>query len=416
MVVVVAATTPLQWEMETSPKWDTMLKTHKIALAPNNKQRAWFAQQCGYARFAYNHALSDFKSALENDEFLSTSKLNERFNVAKKAFAWTKAQDQVVANKSIFVNLSAAIANWVGKRAKFPKFKKRGKKDAFTTNNQSVRVEGKRIRLPKIGWIKMLEELRFIGKFIKVTISRTAHRWFVSITVDTEDTEAVDASTHPVIGIDVGINTLATLSDGTKYDNPRPLRRYERKLKRAQRRLSKRKGKSNNWYKQLHKVQRIHYRIACIRADNHHKVSTDIVNRVSAIGIETLKITNMLKNKKLAKALSDSGLGGFLSKLKTKAETRDISVTEASQFYASSKTCSSCGQKKKDLTLSERAYQCSACGISIDRDVNAARNLRNVAVGHTETQNACGVQVRPQSEARDTEAGKAVWQQQLLPI
>ena len=107
------------------------LKTHKITLHPNNKERAWFAQQCGYARFAYNHALADFKAGLENDEFLSMTTLNERFNVAKKAYAWTKAQDQVVANKSIFVHLSAAIANWVGKRAKFPKFKKRGKKDSY---------------------------------------------------------------------------------------------------------------------------------------------------------------------------------------------------------------------------------------------------------------------------------------------
>ena len=393
-----------------------MLKTHKIALAPNNKQRAWFAQQCGYARFAYNHALADFKAGLDNDEFLSTTTLNERFNVAKKAYAWTKAQDQVVANKSIFVNLSAAIANWVGKRAKFPKFKKRGKKDAFTTNNQSVRVEGKRIRLPKIGWIKMFEELRFIGKLIKVTISRTADRWFVSITVETtEDTEAVDTSTHPVIGIDVGINTLATLSDGTRYDNPRPLKRYERKLKRANRRLSKRTKGSKNWIKQKWKAARIHYKIACIRTDAHHKATTDIVNKAGAIGIETLKVTNMLKNRKLAKALSDSALGGFLTMLNNKADARDIPVEEADPFYASSKTCSSCGYKKEDLTLSERTYQCSECGISIDRDVNAALNLRNVAVGHTETQNACGVQVRPQSEARDTEAGKAVWQQQPLP-
>jgi len=393
------------------------LKTHKIALNPNNKQRAWFSQQCGYARFAYNHALADFKAGLDNDEFLSPSTLNERFNVAKKAYAWTKAQDQVVANKSIFVHLSAAIANWVGKRAKFPKYKKRGKRDSFTTNNQSVRVEGKRIRLPKIGWIKMFEELRFIGSLIKVTISRTAHRWFASITVETEDIEVVDTSTHPVLGIDVGINTLATLSDGTKYDNPRPLKCYERKLRRAQRRLSKRTKGSQNWIKQKWKVARIHDRIACIRNDAHHKTTTHIVNKVSAISIETLQVTNMLKNKKLAKALSDSGLGGFLDKLKTKAETRDISVTEASQFYASSKTCSSCGRRKKDLTLSERTYQCGQCGISIDRDVNAAINLRNVAVGKpTETQNACGVRVRPQTEARDTEAGKAVWQQQLLPI
>ena len=395
---------------------DMPLKTHKIALIPNNKQYNWFAQQCGYARFAYNYALSDFKSGLENDEFLSTSKLNERFNVAKKTYAWTKTQDQVVANKSIFMNLSAAIANWVSKRAKFPKFKKRGKKDSFTTNNQFVQVEGKRIKLPKIGWVKMFQALRWTGKIMKVTISRTAHRWFVSITVDTEDTEAVDNSTHPVVGIDVGINTLATCSDGSKYDNPRPLKRYERQLRRAQRRLSKRTKGSKNWIRQKWKVARIHYRIACIRNDAHHKATTAIVNKASAIGIETLKVTNMVKNKKLAKALSDSGLGGFLSKLKTKAETLGIPVTEASQFYASSKTCSTCGYKKKDLTLSERTYHCSQCDLSIDRDVNAAINLRNVAVGHTETKNACGVQVRPHTEARETEAGKAVWKQQVLPI
>ena len=396
-----------------------MLKTHKIALNPNNKQRRWFAQQCGYARFAYNHALADFKSELAKDNFLSATELNSRFNKTKQTFAWTKTQDQVVANKSIFNNLSAAIANWVSKRAKFPKFKKKGKRDSFTTNNQCVEVKGKSIKLPKIGWLKMFQELRWIGKIMKVTISRTAHRWFVSITLETEDTEVVDTSTHPVIGIDVGINTLATCSDGTKYDNPRPLKRYERKLKREQRRLSKRVFKSNNWYKQLHKVQRIHYKIACIREDAHHKATTDIVNNTSVIGIETLKITNMLKNKKLAKALADSALGGFLTKLKTKAEALGIPITEADQFYASSKTCSSCGDKKDDLTLKERTYHCSQCRISIDRDINAAINLKHVAVGHTETQNACGVQIRPntvQKKARETETGRAVWKQQVLPI
>ena len=258
MVGVVAPTTPLQRDAESSQIRNIMLKTHKIALNPNNKQRRWFTQQCGYARFAYNHALADFKAELNDDNFLSAAALNKRFNVAKLQHAWTKDMDQVVANKSIFDNLSAAIANWVSKRAKFPKFKGRGHKQSFTTNNQSVRVEGKKIRLPKIGWIKMFQELRFVGKIIKVTISRTAHRWFVSITVETEDTEAVDNSTHPVIGIDVGINTLATLSDGTKYDNPRPLKRYERKLKREQRKLSRKVPKSNNGYKQKLKVARIH--------------------------------------------------------------------------------------------------------------------------------------------------------------
>ena len=423
MVGVVAPATPLQWELESFQNWNTMYRTHKIALNPNNEQRNWFAQQCGYARFAYNHALADFKSELANDNFLSTVQLNKRFNAYKKQYDWTKDMDQVVANKSIFGNLSVAIANWVGKRAKFPKFKRRGKHDSFTTNNQSVEVKGKQIKLPKIGWISMFQALRFVGRIIKVTVSRVAHRWFVSITVDTEDTEVVDNSTHPVVGIDVGINTLATCSDGTKYDNPRPLKGYERKLKIEQRKLSKKVLKSKNWFKQLHKVQRIHYRIACIRNDAHQKATTDIINRVSGIGIETLKVSNMLKNKKVAKALSDSALGGFLSKLKTKAETLGIPVTEADPFFASSKTCSSCGHKKDDLTLKDRMYHCGECGVSIDRDINAAINLRDVAVGRTETQNACGVpnqssvQDTHRLDAQDIETGNCIWTQtKLLPV
>ena len=197
---------------------------------------------------------------------------------------------------------------------------------------------------------------------------------------------------------------MATLSDGTKYDNPRPLKIYERKLRRAQRRISKRTIKSKNWVKQKMKVARIHYKIACIRNDAHHKATTDIVNSVSTIGIETLQVTNMLKNRKLAKALSDSALGGFLSKLKTKAEARSIPVTEADPFYASSKTCSSCGYKKKELKLSERTYHCSECGLQIDRDVNAAINLRNLAAGHAESLNDCGVRVR-----HHTRSEKMLW-------
>ncbi len=355
-------------------------KTHKITLAPTFKKRRWFASQCGYARFAYNQALADFKAGLDQDTFQSWQTLNVNFNKRKRRFEWTHAQDQRAALYAIN-NLGQSIENWVGKRAEFPKFKKRGCRQSYTTDEQSVRVEGTRIKLPKIGWIKMRQALRFVGKFIKVTISRTAHRWFVSITVDTEDTEVVDNSTHPVIGIDVGIRTLATCSDGTQYDNPRPLKRYERKLKREQRKWSRKVRKSKNWFKQKWKVESIHYRIACIRNDAHHKATTDIVNNTSAIGIETLKVTNMLKNKKLAKALSDSALGGFLSKLKVKAAARGIPVIEADQFFASSKTCSSCGHKKEDLTLKERTYHCSQCGVSIDRDINAAINLKPTTVG-----------------------------------
>ena len=417
VIVVSAAATPIGNGIFSETV--IMYKSQKIALEVNNKQRSWFAQQCGYARFAYNHALADFRSELAKGYFLSTVELNKRFNIAKKAHDWVKSQDQVAANKSIFGNLASAISNWVSKRAKFPQFKKKGKKDSFTTNSQFVEVRGKKIKFPKIGWVKMFQALRYEGEIKEVTVSRTAHRWFVSLIIDVGTPERVERSTAPTLGIDVGINTLATLDDGTKYANPKPLKRYERKLKRAQRALSRKVFKSKNWFKQKNKVACIHYRIACIRNDTHHKTTTEIVSRAGAISIETLKITNMLKNRKLAKTLSDSALGGFLAKLKTKAETLGIPVFEAPQFFASSKTCSNCGHKKKDLTLSERTYHCSQCDASIDRDVNAAINLKHLAAGHAESLNACGVQIRPttvQDEARETETGKAIWKQITLPI
>ena len=361
-----------------------MIKTHKITLRPNREQIAWFYQQCGYAKFAYNQALFDFKTELAGDNFLSMYNLNKRFNQKKKAFDWTKSQDQRAAMYAVH-NLGRAIENWKAKHAKFPRFKKRGCKHSYTTDEQSVQTEGKRIKLPKIGWIRTFEELRFVGKIVSVTISRTAHRWFASVSVEVEHTPAVDISTHPTIGIDVGINALATLDNGTTYENPKALKWYARKLKRNQRKLSRKFFLSQNWYKQKRIVERIHYRIACIRNDAHHKATTDILKRASRIGIETLQVTNLLKSRKLAKALSDAALGGFLCKLKTKAETLGILIVQADRFFASSQLCSACGHKKDDLTLSDRQYQCSHCGTSIDRDVNAALNLKHVAAGYAET-------------------------------
>ncbi len=384
-----------------------MIKTHKIALRPNRDQIAWFYQQCGYAKFAYNAALSDFKVELASDTFLSKNRLANRFNQKKKDFDWTASQDQRAAKYAID-NLGHAIANWVAKRTKFPKFKKRGCKHSYTTDEQAVRIKGKRIKLPKIGWVKTFEKLRFVGKIVSVTISRTAHRWFASVSVEVQppihrcpaSCEFVDGfasnvdigtphqierSIYPTIGIDVGISTLATLDNGRKCENPKALKRYERKLKREQRKLSRKVFLSQNWYKQKRIVERLHYRIACIRRDAHHQTTTDILKCVSKIGIETLSVTNLLKNRKLAKALSDASLGGFLEKLKTKAKTLGIPIVQADRFFASSKNCSNCGYKKDDLTLSERDYHCRQCGTSIDRDVNAAINLKHVAVGYTET-------------------------------
>ena len=362
------------------------LKSHKIALNPTDAQKVWFAQQCGYARFAFNNTLSDFKAGLEIDDFRSEVDLNNRWNARKKSYGdWVGKQDQRAGLYAI-KGLANGITRWVDKISRFPKFKKRGCKQSYTTDEQSVKVEGRRIKLPKIGNVKMFQELRFKGKIKRVTISRTAHRWFVSITVDTGKPKTPrDTRGLPVVGVDVGINSLATLDTGKQYPNPRPLQRYERKLAREQRKLSRKTLGSNNWYKQKDKVAKLHYRIACIRNDAHHQATTEIVTSASAIGIETLKVTNLLKNRKLAKALSDAALGGFLEKLRTKAETLDIPIVQAPQFFASSKTCSSCGYVKDELSLSERTYHCDWCNTKIDRDQNAAINLKKLAVGYTES-------------------------------
>ncbi len=384
-----------------------MIKTHKIALCPNRDQIAWFYQQCGYARFTYNNALSDFKAGLSDGVFRSEIDLNNRWNKRKHEHDWVKAQDQRAGLYAI-KNLGRAISNWKAKRAKFPKLKKRGCRHSYTTDEQAVRMEGKRIKLPKIGWIRAFEELRFVGKIVSVTISRTAHRWFASVSVEVQppihrcpaSSEFVDwfashtevgtphqmeRSIYPTIGIDVGISTLATLDNGTKYENPKPLKRYERKLKREQRKLSRKVFLSQNWYQQKRKVERLHYRIACIRRDAHHQATTDILKCASKIGIETLSVTNLLKNRKLSKALSDAALGGFLEKLKTKTTSLGIPIVQADRFFASSKNCSTCGHKKDHLTLSDRQYHCSRCETSIDRDVNAAINLRTFAAGYAES-------------------------------
>ena len=357
-----------------------MIVSHKIALDATAEQCTWFSQQCGYARFAFNYALEDY-----NNEPRHWNELNKRFNIAKRAIDWTSDMDQRAALFGI-KNLGDAISRWKSGQNRRPKKKRRRTRQSYSTDPNTVKVEWKRIKLPKIGWVRMYEKLRHKGGLTKITLSRTAHRWFVSITVDTGKPNAPrDTRGLPVIGIDVGINSLATLDTGKQYANPRPLKTYEKKLRREQRKLSRKEYQSNNWYKQKRKVERIHYKIACIRNDAHHKATTEIVDMASVIGIETLKITNMLKNKNLAKALSDSALGGFLALLKSKAEVLGIPVVEAPQFYASSKTCSDCGHQKKELLLSERTYDCNECGLSIDRDVNAAINLKHLAVGQAES-------------------------------
>ncbi len=370
-----------------------MLKTHKIALAPNNVQATQFAQHCGYARVAYNHALADFKAGLDEKVWRSHIELCRRFNVIKyEQYDWCKAMSQCVSKNAIYTNLNDAVSRWKSGQNRFPKFKKRSHHKSYQADSGrgSISVVGKRIRLPKIGWVRTFETLRYLGTICKVIISKQGHRWFASILVDTfVDDPIPDPRGKPVVGVDVGIKHLAVTSEGQYFENPKALRRHERKLKRLQRQFSRKVKGSRNWYKLKDKIAKLHYRITCIRNDAHHKATTAIVKGASRIGIESLNVAGMITNHRLAKALADASLSTFLEMLKYKSERTDVKVVEADRFYPSSKTCSACGVIDSDLSLSDRTYHCSACGHTQDRDLNAAINLRTVAEGHSETQNAC---------------------------
>ena len=356
-------------------------RTQQIELNPNNKQSTLMGQHAGYARVAFNFALSSFKVGLDTDEWRTYVDIKREFNAVKyDKFHWCSDLSQN-ASKNAIHNFGDAVTRWKSGQNSFPTYKKRSDRISYQADNGTgtVEVYKKRIKLPKIGWVRMREELRYTGEISRVVVSKRNGKWFASILVRCDSNNYKHQpplfDDKQPIGIDVGINTLATCSNGDTYENPRPLKCYERKLARANRSLSRKVLGSQNWQKAKKRLGNVHYRIACIREDAHHQATTKILRKASAIGIETLNISGLLKNRRLAKALSDSALSRFLTMLKYKADRRGIPITEADQFFASSKTCSRCGDKKTELTLLDRTYHCPECGLDIDRDLNAAINL-----------------------------------------
>jgi putative transposase len=222
----------------------------------------------------------------------------------------------------------------------------------------------------------MREELRFEGKINSVVISRTADRWFVSIQVDSPITFPKHENQMSV-GIDLGISKLATLSDDIAFESPKPLKRLLWRLKRQQRKLSRKTLGSSNFKKQVEALSRLHMRIANIRKDSLHKVTTFLTSNYSQIGIEDLNVKGMVRNHKLSRALSDVGFGEWRRQLEYKAAWRDAKIVFHDRFFPSSKICSQCSLIKESLSLSERVFMCD-CGFVIDRDLNAARNLNPV--------------------------------------
>lgn len=282
-----------------------------------------------------------------------------------------------------------AFKNFFAGRAKYPRFHKKGVHDRFTLTNDQFSIDGCRIRIPNLGWVPMRESLRFAGKIMSATISRMADRWFVSIAVDTQDDSHLPkAENQGAVGVDLGVSALATLSTGESITGPKPHKALLGRLKRLSRSLSRRQKGSANRKKAKGKLAKLHARISAIRTDALHQLTTNLTRRFHTIGIEDLNVKGMVKNRHLARSIADMGFFEFRRQLEYKARMRGGQVVVAGRFYPSSKTCSVCGHKLEALPLAVREWACPACGSIHDRDVNAAINLKNMAVSSTAS--ACG--------------------------
>ena len=348
---------------------------HKIRLTPTESDIAYFRKCCGTARFVYNWALAKWNEEYKEQKKPTALKLKKEFNQIKKTeYPWVYEVTKTVAEQS-FSNIGDAFKRFFSKKAKYPNFKKKGKsKDSFYIANDKLQIDDKRVRIPKLGWVKMRESLRFSGKIMSATVSRTADKWFISISVETND-KSKPVENQDKVGVDLGIKQLATLSCGEIVTNPRPLSKLSKKLKRLSRRLSKKIVGSKNREKAKKKLARLHYKISCIRQDTLHKLTNYLTSDFKKIAIENLNIQGMMQNRKLAKAIADVGFFEFRRQLEYKSMLTESQIVVVSTFFPSSKQCSECGHKKDNLALSERIYSCDNCNFKLDRDLNAAINI-----------------------------------------
>jgi len=367
-------------------------KRYKSELDPNNIQKTSLKKNVGAARWAFNWALEKKKEALDKKVKIPTKiDLSKQFTPLKgKEIFWAYECSKWVF-QSAFLDCDAAFANFFRNHKKngFPKFKsKKGIKQSFRVDN--VKVFEKLIQLPKIGKIK-LKEKNYLPQNVKIfsaTVSCRADRWFVSVLIEEELKEQVEAK-NKVIGVDLGIKSLAICSDGTIFENPKALKKNLRNLKRKQRKFSK-KQKGSNKEKARKRLAKLHFRISNIRKDCLHKTTSKIVNENQVIVLEDLKVSNMINNHKLAQAISDVGMYEFRRQIEYKSKWKGRVVVFVDTFYPSSKLCSKCNWKKEDLKLSDRIFKCENCGNTLDRDLNAAKNLEKFYIVGSTKINACG--------------------------
>lgn len=390
---------------------------HKTRLLPSNKQTEYFKKAFGIKRKVYNWTVETWERQYKNGEKPNIYAIKKEFNAIKhEKFPYIKEVSKFIPEYAI-LDAGKAYQNFFrglkGKRkVGRPRFKsKKDTRGSFTMNAYGsieptnthklskkfiVKADKPRYaKIPLLGTVKMAEPLRFKGNIKTATISYEQDKYYISYNMEITSDEYI--ATHPkpqanhAVGIDLGIKSLATLSSGFQIQSLKPLANASRKLKRLQRQLVKRqhprtqeeklKGveKSNNYKKLEVKVSETHKKVANIRKDTVHKLTTHLVKFNDKIVVEDLNVGGMMRTKSLSKSLADVSLSEFKSVLSYKAENYGRELIIADRFYPSSKTCNQCGNVKKDLTLKDRVYVCDACGYTEDRDYNASLNLVKLA-------------------------------------
>ena len=384
-----------------------ILRAYKVELDPNDAQRTAFAQHAGASRWAYNWGLSKkIETYKVTKKSPNAIELHKELNALKKTapedggVPWMYEVSKCAPQEALrdldkaFQGFFLRCKKGSGKKG-FPKFKSRHRSPRKFRLTGTIRVseDGRKLKLPNLGWLR-LKEIDYLPgpdqediEIQSASVSERAGRWFVSLGCMQTIPDPPLRPRAKVVGVDVGINSLAVTSDGLVFENPKALARMQRRLRQAQKALARKQKGSRNRQKAREKVARVHYRVFCIRRDSLQKATSEIVKSADIIGVETLNVSGMLKNHKLARSLSDASMSEFLRQIRYKAEWAGVEVIEADRFFPSSKTCSCCGQVKKDLSLRERVYECE-CGLKINRDLNAAINLRDMALSSRVS--ACG--------------------------